>query len=95
MSYTPPTPGSTEAIHRGCTCPIRDNDGSAPLIFAEGCPLHTPPTTDGIWVAFSRDMGFSDFAVFPDEVSARRYAMDNYMTVICLEYGKSLAEATR
>ena len=47
-----PTPGSPEAVEKGCTCPQRDNahgagyrpgtpEAPTPLfIIMEGCPLH-------------------------------------------------------
>lgn len=45
---TPP-PGSTEALHQGCTCPMIDNGYgwgyrgySAVFVYTEGCPVHKP-----------------------------------------------------
>lgn len=50
-----PTPGSGDAIMRGCTCPVIDNGhgigymggakdktGSALFVYTIGCPVHFP-----------------------------------------------------
>jgi hypothetical protein len=43
----PPSPGSPEAVARGCTCPVIDNGHGRGyhgqpdvFVYAEGCPLH-------------------------------------------------------
>jgi len=43
MNKPPPNPGSEEAIQKGCTCPVLDNDygqGEGPFWVTAGCPIH-------------------------------------------------------
>ena len=47
-----PTPGSPEAVARGCTCPVIDNHhgrGVKPGVFwiNKDCPLHVPELIAG------------------------------------------------
>lgn len=45
----PPTPGTTEAVEQGCTCPVMDNNHGqfkpwpGNWWVTQGCPLHDPP----------------------------------------------------
>lgn len=48
----------------------------------------------GCWVAYGEDHSYHySTAVFPDELSARRHAMENYLTVAFLKWGESLETA--
>jgi hypothetical protein len=50
---------------------------------------------DGCWVAVQHDVGSHVSAVFADELSARRWAMDHYADVEFLPYGIEINEYLR
>lgn len=53
------TPGSPEAVNRGCTCPVFDNGhgrgymGTNEFWVTDGCPVHSPkePEPDTVEIA--------------------------------------------
>lgn len=48
----------------------------------------------GVWVAYGLDHSHHwSTTVFADELSARRYAMENYLTVGFLRWGEPLSKA--
>lgn len=52
MAEQTPNPGSSEAVTRGCTCPVADNcrgkgayidvDDRPVFWYTDGCPVHLP-----------------------------------------------------
>lgn len=49
--------------------------------------------TNGVWIAFYFD--FSGFAIFSEELEARRYAGDHHMQVEFIEFGQDVPYSLR
>ena len=53
-----------------------------------------PTAAEGVWATFGLDHSQHwSTTVFPDELAARRYAMENYLTVGFMRYGEPLGSS--